>query len=243
MTLHEWQLSSLVPRPPSLVPCPQSFSKTHDAIAKEEKLNSTPLSSPFLETFTRLSDHHFMDRTIYINFFDGISPANVNKFIRFTVDAIQQHNPTGICFFISSNGGDVDSGFVLYNFLLSLQGRVEVTMHNTGTIDSIANVIFASGQHRYAAPNAAFLFHGVSMNFNGPQNRTALKESKSRLEGMELRIAQTLSRHSELTETELYGLFTQGQGKDVHFALEKAIIHGIKAPIVPPGAVHLVMTN
>jgi ATP-dependent protease ClpP protease subunit len=183
-----------------------------------------------------------MDRTFYINFFDGISPATVNKFIRFTVDAIQQYNPTGICFFISSNGGDVDSGFVLYNFLLSLQGRVEVTMHNTGTIDSIANVIFASGQQRYAAPNAAFLYHGVSMNFNGPQNRTALKESLSRLEGMESRIAQTLSRHSRLTEAELFELFTQGQGKDVHFALDKAIIHGIKPPTVPLGAVHLVMT-
>jgi ATP-dependent protease ClpP protease subunit len=183
-----------------------------------------------------------LDRTLYINFFDGISPTTVNRFIRFTTDALQQYNPSGICFFISSNGGDVDSGFVLYNFLLSLQGRVEVTMHNTGTIDSIANVIFASGQHRFAAPNAAFLYHGVSMNFTGPQNRTALKESLSRLEGMENRIAQTLSQHSRLTEAELFELFTQGQGKDVHFALDKAIIHGIKAPVVPPGAVHLVMT-
>lgn len=38
-------------------------------------------------------------KTIYINFFDSIDPIKVNKFIRFTVDAIQQHNPTEIYYF------------------------------------------------------------------------------------------------------------------------------------------------
>jgi ATP-dependent protease ClpP protease subunit len=183
-----------------------------------------------------------MEKTIYINFFDAINQSTVNKFIQFTVDAIQQHNPTEIYYFISSNGGDVDSGFVLYNFLISLQDKIKVTMHNTGTIDSIANVIFASGQNKFAAPNAAFLYHGVSMNFTTPQNRTALKESLSRLEGMESRIAQTVSKHSNLTEIELTELFRQGEGKDVNFALVKEIIQAIKVPAVPVGSVHLAMT-
>ncbi len=101
-----------------------------------------------------------MHKTVYLNFFDGIDPVKVNKFIQFTTEVIRQHQPTELYFLIASNGGDVDSGFVLYNFLLSLQGKIVVTMHNTGTIDSIANVIFAAGQNRYAAPNASFLFHG-----------------------------------------------------------------------------------
>ena len=46
-----------------------------------------------------------MDKTIYINFFDGINPTTVNKFINFTVDAIQLHNPTEIYYFISSKRG------------------------------------------------------------------------------------------------------------------------------------------
>jgi hypothetical protein len=119
---------------------------------------------------------------------------------------------------------------------------MKITMHNTGTIDSIANVMFMAGQNRYAASNASFLFHGVSMNFNGGQNRTALKEALSRLEGMENRIAQTVSKHSKLTETELTSLFQQGEGKDVNFALNKEIIHEIKLPSVPQGAIHLTMT-
>jgi len=183
-----------------------------------------------------------MNKTVYINFFDGIDPIKVNKFIQFTTEVINQHNPTELYFFITSNGGDVDSGFVLYNFLVSLQGRLKITMHNTGTIDSIANVIFIAGQNRFAAPNASFLFHGVSMNFGGGQNRTALKEALSRLEGMENRIATTVSKHSKLTEGELTALFQQGEGKDVNFALEKEIIQEIRIPSVPHGAIHLAMT-
>lgn len=180
-------------------------------------------------------------KTIYINFFDSIDPTKVNKFIQFTTEVINQHNPTELYFFIASNGGDVDSGFVLYNFLISLQTKMTITMHNIGSIDSIANLIFASGQNRYAAPNASFLFHGVSMNFGGGQNRTALKEALSRLEGMENRIAQTVSKHSKLTEVELTSLFHQGEGKDVNFALSKEIIQEIKIPFVPQDSIHLAM--
>ena len=182
-------------------------------------------------------------KTIYITFFDGIDPVKVNKFIKFTIDAIQQHNPTEIYYLISSNGGDVDSGFTLYNFLLSLQSKMTITMHNIGTIDSIANVIFLAGQKRFAAPNASFLYHGIVMNFNtGGVGRTVLKENLSRLDGMETRMAETISMNSKLTTVELKEFFQQGEGKDVKFALEKEVIHEIKNPAVPKGAVYLAMS-
>ena len=182
-------------------------------------------------------------KTIYINFFDGIDQTKVNKFIQFTVDAINQHNPTEIYYLISSNGGDVDSGFTLYNFLVSLQGKMTITMHNTGTIDSMANVIFLAGQKRYAAPNASFLYHGIVMNFNaGGYGRTILKEHLSRLDGMETRMAETISKNTKLTTEELKEFFQQGEGKDVEFALSKEVIHEIKTPSIPQGAIHLAMS-
>lgn len=182
-------------------------------------------------------------KTIYINFFDGIDQTKVNKFIQFTVDAINQHNPTEIYYFISSVGGDVDSGFTLYNFLISLQSKITITMHNIGTINSIANVIFVAGQKRYAAPNASFLYHGIVMNFNaGGLSRTILKEKLSQLDGMEARMADTISKSTKLTVTELKEFFQQGEGKDVNFALTKEVIHEIKVPAVPAGAIHLAMS-
>ena len=182
------------------------------------------------------------NKTVYINFFDSIDATKVNKFIKFCADVINTHNPSELYFFISSGGGDVDSGFVLYNYLTSLTGKLNITMHNTGNIDSIANVIFMAGQKRFSAPNGAFLFHGVAMNCNGGFTRTMLTETLSRCIGMENRISHTISSKSKLTDGEIEILFRQGEGKDVKFALEKEIIHEIKVPSVPPNSVHLAMT-
>lgn len=181
-------------------------------------------------------------KTLYINFFDVINPTTVNKFIKFTVDAINDHTPTEVYFFISSGGGDVDSGFTMYNFLVSLHGKLAITTHNLGQIDSIANVIFLGGQKRYAAPNASFLFHGIVMNVNGGHGRTSLKELISRLDSMETRMAETISQNSSLTEVELKEFFIQGEGKNVQFALDKGVIHEIKIPSVPEGSIHLAMS-
>lgn len=181
-------------------------------------------------------------KTVYIHFFDEINPNKVNKFIKFTTQAIENHDPTELYFFISSNGGDVDSGFVLYNFLISLKSKLTVTMHNIGSIDSIANVIFVSAHKRFSAPNASFLLHGVTLEINDSCTRTILKENLSRLEGMENRIAHTLSEHTKLTAKEITALFLQGEGEDVHFALKNEIIHQIKEPAIPPDAIYLAMT-
>jgi ATP-dependent Clp protease, protease subunit len=181
-------------------------------------------------------------KTLYINFFDAIDPTKVNKFIQFTTEAIRHYNPTELYYLISSSGGDVDSGFVLYNYLISLQGQISIAMHNIGTIDSIANVIFLAGQKRYAAPTASFLFHGIMINLQGTFTMNALKEHMSRLEIRENRIVETMSKHTKFTQDELMGLFRQGESKDGQFALQKGVIQDIKDPQIPAGAIHLAMS-
>jgi ATP-dependent protease ClpP protease subunit len=180
-------------------------------------------------------------KTVYITFVGGIDKPLVNKFINFCSNAVNAHKPDELYFMIASNGGDVDSGFVLYNYLQALQGGMKITMHNIGNIDSIANVIFLSGEKRFASPNASFHFHGVAMNLSGALNSNALKENLSRCVGMENRIIKTISNRSKLSTDTLEGLFSQGEGKEVDFAMEHGIIQEIKAPSLPAGAVHLVM--
>ena len=181
-------------------------------------------------------------KTLYINFFDAIDLVKVNKFIQFTTEAIKHYNPTELYYLISSSGGDVDAGFVLYNYLTSLHGQLNISMHNIGTIDSIANVIFLAGNKRYAAPNASFLFHGIMINLQGTFNMSALKEHLSRLEIRENRIAETMSKHTKLTQDELMVLFKHGEGKDGQYALTKEVVHEIKEPSIPQGSVHLAMS-
>ncbi len=49
-------------------------------------------------------------------------------------------------FLISSPGGSVNDGIVLYNFIKALPAKI--IMHNIGVIDSIATVIFLAANER-----------------------------------------------------------------------------------------------
>jgi len=111
-------------------------------------------------------------------------------------------------------------------------------MHNTGTIDSIATVIFLAGNERYAASHSSFLFHGVSMGFNQGTalNLSQMNERKSQLENDQNKIAGIISDNTDITQDEMLKLFIQGETKGLDFAQEKGIIQGIKDPQIPKDA-------
>ena len=66
--------------------------------------------------------------------------------------------------FLSSTGGSLAEGFALYNFLRSLP--LELTTHNIGSIESVANVVFLAADQRCAAPDTHFLLHGFDWTFS-----------------------------------------------------------------------------
>lgn len=149
---------------------------------------------------------------------------------------IAQKKPDVLYFLFSSPGGSVNAGITFYNFLRSLPA--EIVMHNTGSIDSVATVVFLAGERRYAAKHSSFLFHGIQRNI--PKDTrfrsTDLKEQLSGLELNESKLIGIISERCELTEGEIRDLFQQGESKDLAFALEKKIINEIRNPQVPKGA-------
>lgn len=172
---------------------------------------------------------------VYVNFFDAINDAKVKTIMSVVSGLVTQRKPDAIYCLFSSPGGGVEAGITLYNFLRSLP--VEITMHNTGSIDSIANVVFLSANTRYASPHSSFLFHGVNWNFaaNTGVNRSQLAEILNSLDVSELKISGIITERTGLTAPEIRALFTQGESKDPQFALSKGIISEIKPPLIPKG--------
>jgi ATP-dependent protease ClpP protease subunit len=84
--------------------------------------------------------------TIYVNYFDSINDAKTKALMAICSDIVAKEKPRAIYFLFSSVGGQVNAGITLYNFLRSLP--VEIVMHNNGSIDSIANVIFLAASKR-----------------------------------------------------------------------------------------------
>jgi ATP-dependent protease ClpP protease subunit len=172
-------------------------------------------------------------KTIYVNFFDAITDAKVKSIMAAVSEVINQQKPDVIYCLLSSSGGQVEAGITLYNFLRSLP--IEIIMHNTGSIDSIANVVFLAANTRYASVHSSFLFHGVIWNFapNAALNRGQLAEILSGLGASETKIQGVITERTKLTPEEVRALFAQGECKDPSFALSKGIVSEIKNPAIP----------
>lgn len=176
-------------------------------------------------------------KVIYLNYFDQINDVKTKVLMATITEIIAKQKPDVLYFLFSSGGGYVNAGITLYNFLRALP--VEVVMHNIGSIDSIATVIFLAGNKRYAAKHSTFLFHGIQTKFTAESfmSRTGLHEKLSGLTQDENKIAGIVAERSKLETKEIRELFHQGESKDLAFALEKGIIQEIRDAAIPKDAI------
>jgi len=153
--------------------------------------------------------------------------------------AMVDYKPAEIYIIFSSPGGAISSGITLYNFLKSLP--VKITMHNTGSVDSIANIIFLAAEQRYAAPNSSFLFHGAKMPVRAETSFSLneIEELSSSLKIDQDKISGIICKHTKLKKTEVEKLFNRGESKGLDFATNKEIIHEIKEMTIPSGSILL----
>lgn len=175
-------------------------------------------------------------KIVYINYFDGITRKKVKDLMAVCANVIEQHNPDKLYFLLSSNGGEVDAGIALYQFLKAIPPTI--VMHNTGAIDSIATVVFLAGDERYAANHSTFLFHGIAVSFQPGARLTSaqLRENASRAENDEKKIAGIITANTTISEDEMKRLHVQGESKDLPFAKSTGIIHDVRDPKIPRGA-------
>jgi ATP-dependent Clp protease protease subunit len=180
----------------------------------------------------------FPQGACYINYYDAITENKVRGLMALCSDIIGKVNPRTetLYFALSSHGGNIAAGITLYNFLRALP--IHLVMHNVGSVDSIATVIFLAGDHRFACQHSRFLFHGISTQF--PQavalNPAQVRELLSGQEQDEGRIKELIVERSNLTESEVVTLLQQGETKNPAFALEKGVIHDIRDLVIPNGA-------
>ena len=138
--------------------------------------------------------------TSYINFTGQIKEDIANKFMAACAAVVATDHPDCLYFLFSSPGGDVNAGVAIYNYLRALP-VARLVMHNIGSIDSVANVIFHAADERYAAPHSTFHFHGVAMNLAANAhslNHSQIRELQSQIGALETKIAIDSCRAARL---------------------------------------------
>jgi ATP-dependent Clp protease protease subunit len=105
-----------------------------------------------------LTEQRLLDkRTIFIS--EGINAAVAKRVINQLL-ALEYEKPnTPINVYLNSPGGEVNSGFAIYDTIRYLSSDVKII--NTGLCASIATIIniAAKKQNRFSMPNCKFLIH------------------------------------------------------------------------------------
>jgi len=172
---------------------------------------------------------------IYVKFSSPINPQTSQNLMNFLSDQINKGKKE-FYFLISSPGGSVNDGVVLYNFMRALPAKI--IMHNIGIIDSIANVIFLSSNERYCNPNSSFLFHGVGFDINQPLrlDEKDLREKLLIIERDQKSIATIISERTELKEEDVKEMFFRAKTKNPNEAKGIGIVKEIKMVTIPEGS-------
>lgn len=172
--------------------------------------------------------------TQYIVFMGEVQTAQTAKLRAALADAANANDD--IYLLISSPGGNVSEGLNIGAFMRALP--VEITTHNIGQTDSIANVIFAAGKKRYATQNASFLFHGVSMNYlNQSFIESQLEEQYKIVKRLRENIAAVFASYSGISVSDSESLMVGGATiLNAQDALVKLIIHEIRDAAIPPNS-------
>lgn len=177
-----------------------------------------------------------MSQTVYVSYYDVINELKARALMALCANIIAQQTPGQLYFLFSSGGGSVDAGVALYNYLRALP--VPLVMHNTGSVDSIANVVFLAADERYANPDSSFLLHGITWGFGQGANLSwvALQETMSRFKADEARMSGVITARTSILPNELSALYRQGDSVGLPFAKDKGLVQDIREAKVPPGA-------
>lgn len=167
---------------------------------------------------------------------------NSTKILRNVCCAAVNGGVSNLTIQFSSDGGSIDDGFALYEFLKSLP--LNLVMHNIGMVGSIANAVFLAGKVRLASPNSIFFFHDLQWRYLEAQTirSVTMTEHAMLLEHGRSRLQTLFDLHANSGDPLFHGpeFFKEPIIHSPSAAKAAGIIHDIKDASVPAGAA---MTN
>jgi ATP-dependent Clp protease protease subunit len=170
-----------------------------------------------------------------MEFFAPVIDVTINTLL----NAINQKMKEGqreFILLISSPGGSVFYGLSAYNYLKGLPANI--TTHNFGSVDSIGVVLYCGGKTRLSVPQARFLLHGVSANF---QQNESLEEKQldERLKGLKIdieNIAKVVAANTGKSVQDVTNAMLDRTTLNPEEAKAWGLVHEIKSELFPSGA-------
>ncbi len=172
-------------------------------------------------------------KVIYFGFSGVIDPNGVTR-LAAAFNAAVNDAADDIYLCMSSLGGYVGDGLFLYNHIRGLPAPI--TIHNTGSIASIATIIYVAASHRVCSAHAMFMMHpttvgpfaeGVSWERLDGSLKTALADDQ--------RTENILRERTSLTDDLLAAKRVREVQISPQEALEFGLAHEIAEFSIPRG--------
>ena len=143
-------------------------------------------------------------KPVVIYFCGPIIPPATTKFRTVLCQAVNMKLPN-IKVLMSSSGGSVEEGLSLYGFIRSLP--VDISIHNIGSVDSIALAVYLGAAKRLANPDATFLMHDLFFPQPVPiSTRHQAADLSVGLTGARHKMASILKSRTRMNEEQYHAL-------------------------------------
>ena len=166
----------------------------------------------------------------YSGYIDSPGVAKIAAALNTAVNA--SYDEVYLC--LSSPGGWVGDGVYLYNHIRALP--LKITIHNTGSIASIATAVFVGAAERFCSTHAIFMIHPTTIGpFQEGLTSQRLSASLKAALADDLRTENILRERTTLPKS----ILSARRVKDVHIspteALKFGLVHDVRDFALPKG--------
>lgn len=174
-------------------------------------------------------------KPVVIKFFAPVIDITINTLMN-AIDQKMKEGKNNFIILISSPGGSVFHGLSAYNYLKGIPAKI--TTHNFGSVDSIGVILYCGGSTRICVPQARFLLHGVSANFNQNESLEE-KQVEERLKGLRIdieNIAKVVSSNTGKSVKEVTKAMLERTTLNPEQALSWGLVNEIKSELFETGS-------
>jgi ATP-dependent protease ClpP protease subunit len=174
-------------------------------------------------------------KPVVIKFFAPVIDVTINALMN-AIDQKMKQGVTNFIILISSPGGSVFHGLSAYNYLKGLPATI--TTHNFGSVDSIGVVLYCGGSRRLSVPQARFLLHGVSINFEQGTNLEE-KQLEEKLKGLRIdieNIAKVIAANTGKSVKDVTNAMLERTTLNPEEAKSWGLVHEIESELFEAGS-------
>lgn len=180
-------------------------------------------------------EQHKIPSDIYMSFAETVNEKTMQALLNVVGQQLNK-GIENIHLLLSTTGGSVMAGVDIYYKLRALP--ITLYTYNTGSINSVGNLLYLAGEHRYAAPHCSFMFHGVGINV-GQTQRIEEKKLREQLDSMQRdqeRLAKIIAeRCDNIDVMEARKLFLEAAFKTAQEAKKMGLVHEVCEIRIPRG--------